>query len=240
VLIRILEITVPVFGIIALAYFYGRRRPTDLRDANRLNIVIFTPALIFHALTERSSSGEHFLMAAVGAAVIVLGSGMLAWIWVRATRRDPAIYVGPAMFNNCGNLGLPLAILAFGEDALPLAVVLLVTENLLQFTLGLWLLGDSIHIKRLATRACCRLARPRVAAQNCARQGAGRRPQSFCGQVLQRRMARFWAATLRARGHFAAIRRCSTLMVHATRRALRLVLRQNGRWRGVGPNGNTP
>ena len=67
------------------------------------------------------------------------------------TKRDPAVYIGPAMFNNCGNLGLPLAILAFGEDALPLAVVLLVTENLLQFTVGLWLLGDSIHIKRLAT-----------------------------------------------------------------------------------------
>jgi hypothetical protein len=151
VLIRILEITVPVFGIIALAWAYGRKRPTDLRDANRLNIVIFTPALILHALTERSEGGENFLMAAIGSAVIVLGSGLLAWAWIRFTRRDPAVYIGPAMFNNCGNLGLPLAILAFGEDALPLAVVLLVTENLLQFTVGLWLLGDSIHIKRLAT-----------------------------------------------------------------------------------------
>ncbi|MES1928387.1 auxin efflux carrier [Salinisphaera dokdonensis CL-ES53] len=151
VLIRILEITVPVFGIIALAYAYGRKRPTDLRDANRLNITIFTPALIFHALTERSQGGDDFIMAAIGAAVIVLGSGLLAWAWVRVTKRDAAIYIGPAMFNNCGNLGLPLAILAFGEDALPLAVVLLVTENLLQFTVGLWLLGDSIHIKRLVT-----------------------------------------------------------------------------------------
>ncbi|WP_372612977.1 AEC family transporter [Halomonas sp.] len=162
-LIRILEITVPVFGIIALAYFYGRRRPTDLRDANRLNIVIFTPALIFHALTERSSGGEHFLMAAVGAAVIVLGSGMLAWIWVRATRRDPAIYVGPAMFNNCGNLGLPLAILAFGEDALPLAVVLLVTENLLPA------LCHQIRSASLRSAGAASMAADSIAAPNAMR-----------------------------------------------------------------------
>lgn len=150
-LLRILEITVPVFGIIMLAYAYGRAHPTKLRDANRLNIVIFTPALIFHALTERAGDTSGFGMAAIGAAVIVLGSGLLAWAWVRATGRDPATYIGPAMFNNCGNLGLPLAVLAFGDDALPLAIVLLVTENLFQFTVGLWLLGDSVHIKRLAT-----------------------------------------------------------------------------------------
>ncbi|MES1926002.1 AEC family transporter [Salinisphaera sp. T31B1] len=150
-LVRILEITLPVFGVIALAYVYGRARPTDLRDANRLNIAIFTPALIFHALTERSGGGDDFVLAALGALVIVLGSGLLAWVWARATGRDTAVYVGPAMFNNCGNLGLPLGVLAFGDDALPLAVVLLVTENLVQFTVGLWLLGDSIHIKRLAT-----------------------------------------------------------------------------------------
>lgn len=150
-LLQILEITGPVFGIIGLAYAYGRARPMSLRDANHLNIVIFTPALIFHALTERTGDTAGFGMAVMGAAVIVLGSGILAWMFVRATGRDPAIYTGPAMFNNCGNLGLPLAILAFGDKALPLAIVLLVTENLLQFTVGLWLLGDSIHIKRLAT-----------------------------------------------------------------------------------------
>lgn len=150
-LLRILEITVPIFGVIALAYAYGRARRVELRDANRLNIAVFTPALIFHALTERSSGGSDFGMAALGTAVIVLGSGALAWLWVRLSGRDSAIYIGPAMFNNCGNLGLPLALLAFGADALPLAVVLLVTENLLQFTIGLWLLGDAIRFRKLAT-----------------------------------------------------------------------------------------
>lgn len=149
--IRILEITVPVFGIIALAYVYGRGREVNLRDANRLNIAIFTPALIFHALTERHGSDADFAVAALGTLVIVLGSGALGWLWIWATRRDVRIYLGPIMFNNCGNLGLPLAVLAFGQDALPIAVVLLVVENTLQFTLGLWLLGERIRPRQLLT-----------------------------------------------------------------------------------------
>lgn len=149
--VRILEITLPVFGIIALAYAYGRARQVDLRDANRLNIAIFTPALIFHALTERSGHDSHFLAAALGTLVIVLGSGLLGWLWVRATGRDARVYLGPIMFNNCGNLGLPLALLAFGHEALPMAVILLVVENTLQFTLGLWLLGERIHPRLLLT-----------------------------------------------------------------------------------------
>jgi predicted permease len=40
------------------------------------------------------------------------------------------------MFNNSGNMGLPLAVLAFGEAALPAAVVLFLVENLLHFSLG--------------------------------------------------------------------------------------------------------
>lgn len=45
------------------------------------------------------------------------------------------------MFNNSGNLGIPLMILAFGESALPIAVVLFLTENLLHFTVGIYLLN---------------------------------------------------------------------------------------------------
>jgi predicted permease len=44
------------------------------------------------------------------------------------------------MFNNSGNMGLPLAVLAFGEAALPARVVLFLVQNLLHFSLGAWML----------------------------------------------------------------------------------------------------
>jgi predicted permease len=44
------------------------------------------------------------------------------------------------MFNNCGNMGLPLAALAFGAPGFSAMVALFTISNLLQFTLGVWLI----------------------------------------------------------------------------------------------------
>jgi predicted permease len=49
------------------------------------------------------------------------------------------------MFTNSGNMGLPLAVFAFGEAALPAAVVLFIVENGLHFTLGTWLMDHRAH-----------------------------------------------------------------------------------------------
>ncbi|MDN5938330.1 MAG: AEC family transporter, partial [Salinisphaera sp.] len=64
-------------------------------------------------------------------------------------RHKPRTMVPPAMFNNCGNMGLPLAVFAFGESALPVAVILLVVTGVLQFSLGLWILHGRLDLASL-------------------------------------------------------------------------------------------
>ncbi|MES1945111.1 putative permease [Salinisphaera sp. PC39] len=147
---RILEITLPVFGIVLLSYLYGRWRPTDMSAANRLNLVLFIPALIFYALTERTGGDFAPGSAALGAAAVILGSGLLAWPVARLAGWQVRTLVPNAMFNNCGNLGIPLAVLAFGDGALAVAIVLLVTSTALQFTLGLWLFSGRLDLPGLA------------------------------------------------------------------------------------------
>lgn len=49
------------------------------------------------------------------------------------------------MFTNVGNLGLPLMVLAFGDAALSIAVIFLVVENMLHFTLGRYFLDHSVR-----------------------------------------------------------------------------------------------
>ena len=63
-------------------------------------------------------------------------------------REEAKTFVPPVMFVNAGNMGLPLMVLAFGEDALPAAVVLFFVENTLHYTFGTWLLD---HRARLWT-----------------------------------------------------------------------------------------
>lgn len=148
-ILRILEIIVPVFGLILVGYVYGRLRPADMSTANRLNVNLFTPALIFVVLSERMSAELALGQAALGAAAVILGSGPLAWLLVRRAGWDTRTVVPPAMFNNSGNFGLPLAVFGFGEAALPVAVVMFVVENSLHFTVGLWLLTDRISLASL-------------------------------------------------------------------------------------------
>lgn len=149
-ILRILEIIVPVFGVIGIGYVYGRRFAPNMRAANGLNITVFTPALIFYALTEQSGRQLDLGLAALAAVVMVFGAGALGWLGTWATGRRAAVYVPPIMFPNCGNLGLPVAHLAFGDDGLALMVVLMVVENTLQFTFGLWVLGERVSPQALA------------------------------------------------------------------------------------------
>jgi hypothetical protein len=59
---------------------------------------------------------------------------------------QPKTLAPTMMFKNAGNMGIPLMVLAFGEAALPAAVVLFLVENLLHFSLGAWLLDHRAKV----------------------------------------------------------------------------------------------
>jgi predicted permease len=136
----VLGIVLPVFGLVLVGYLYARRHRPDMTAASRVNLDVFTPALIFHVLSGRDFHPADYLPLGLGGVAVVLGSGVVAWGLSRALKRDFRTLGPLMMFNNSGNMGLPLAVLAFGEIALPAAVVLFMVENLLHFTLGVRIL----------------------------------------------------------------------------------------------------
>lgn len=138
--LRIVSIVFPIFIIVMIGFAYGRKRLPDMTAANQLNMAVFLPALIFSALAGKIFNLADNVQIAIGGAVVVLGSGLLAWPLARLLGYQPKTFVLPVMFNNAGNMGLPLLALAFGEQALGAAVVLLLVETLLQFGLTPWML----------------------------------------------------------------------------------------------------
>lgn len=143
---RIVSILFPVFAIAAVGYLVGRRRNPDLSEANRLNMDVFTPALVFAGLAGRHVDLTHYLPLAGAGLFVIIGSGIVGWIGARVAGIDPRTLLPPTMFNNCGNLGLPLAVLAFGEQALAPAVVLFAISNTLHFSFGVWYLDHHAKI----------------------------------------------------------------------------------------------
>ena len=104
--------------------------------ANRLNIEIFTPALIFSILSSEGFDLVQYADLAIGTAIVVLGTGLVVWPLTRLFNWPLPVFLPPMMFNNSGNMGLPLALFAFGEKALPAAMIMFLVENTLHFSVG--------------------------------------------------------------------------------------------------------
>jgi predicted permease len=111
-----------------------------------LNIDLFTPLLIFTTLAMQHVPLREHAALAGGAVLVVLGSGLLAWPLARLFKQQEKTLLPPIMFKNSGNMGLPLTLLAFGEAAMPAAIVLFLVENFLHFSFGAWLLDHRVKI----------------------------------------------------------------------------------------------
>ena len=148
---RILGIILPVFIIIAVGYGYarvrGERVRNDMASVNRVSMDVLCPLLVFTALAAKDFDLVHNGTLILAGVLISLGSGVIAWPVARLLGYDVRTFIPPMMYNNCGNMGLPLAVLAFGTAGLPAAVALFMACNLIYFSVGIKIIesGRSYH-----------------------------------------------------------------------------------------------
>lgn len=147
--VRLLAILFPIFSIVAAGFFYGRKHKPEMAVANRLNMDVFVPALVFAAMAGKSFDLAAYAPLALGGFLVLALCGLLAWPVARLCGVQPKTLVPPMLFNNSGNIGLPLAVLAWGESALPAAVILFMVENTLHFSFGARLLDPKTRFLTL-------------------------------------------------------------------------------------------
>jgi predicted permease len=147
--LRILSIVFPVFAIIGIGWWYGRVKRPDIGVTNQISMDVLVPALVFAALASKSFDFAHYRQLALGGVAVILGSGLLAWPLARLLKVDAKTFVPPMMFNNSGNMGIPLIVLAFGESALGAAIILFLVEMVLHFSIGPYLLAHRMRLVQL-------------------------------------------------------------------------------------------
>lgn len=133
---RIIEIIVPVFFIVTVGFLYARRFRPDMTWFSRIALDVCTPMLTYSALASRNFEIAQHAALLAGGALLVMGAGLLAWPLALVSRQSPRTLVPVVMFNNCGNMGLPLALLAFGPQHIGAAVALFSISNLIHFSIG--------------------------------------------------------------------------------------------------------
>lgn len=142
---RIFEVLFPIFLIIGLGYIYARQRPVDMQMANRLNMDIFTPALLFFVLSAKSFHIADYQILTLSGLWLTLFSGLLIvplLPWLKVSART---FIPPMMFTNTGNMGLPVALFAFGQEGLQAAALLFVVSNVLHQSVGVSIVNARTH-----------------------------------------------------------------------------------------------
>lgn len=141
ILEKIFYIIFPLTAIVLTGFIYAKKYNPDMTGINQMNIDVFCPALVFSVVSAKTFNIAAYQSMAVGAALIVLGSGLVALPICKRFNISLKTLAPPMMFNNSGNMGLPLIVLAFGEKALPIGVVLFIVENTLHFTVGVYIMN---------------------------------------------------------------------------------------------------
>lgn len=140
--LTVLEITTPVFVLGAAGFVWvraGYEYPTQF--VTRLAMTLAVPCLIFTALVQTQIEPQALAALSFATALAYAVVACASYILVRALKLDVRAYMAPLTFGNTGNLGLPLALFAFGDTGLGLAVVVFAIMAILMFTGGLWMVA---------------------------------------------------------------------------------------------------
>ena len=141
---KIATITLPIFTLVLVGFFYSRRVKPDLSGANKLAVDIALPVLIFISLSAKSFDPIAALSFTAASIVLIVLSGLIAWPLAKFSGATLRAFVPCAMFANIGPVGLPLIALSYGPEGMAPAVVLLVISNVLHFTLGAGVMSGKV------------------------------------------------------------------------------------------------
>ncbi|MEM6620150.1 MAG: AEC family transporter [Pseudomonadota bacterium] len=150
VLVTVLQTVTPVFLLALIGVVWVRLGyDYSVQFVTRMAMSLSVPCLIFTALMNTEIEREA-LLATVWATVAAYG-GVTALFWglCAATGLSIRTYLAPLIFGNTGNLGLPLALFAFGDAGLGYAVVIFALMGIYSFTVGIWIVSGGASLMRL-------------------------------------------------------------------------------------------
>ncbi len=140
--LTVLEIVAPVFLLGAIGYAWVKMGfEYRIQFVTRLAMTLGVPALIFVALMRTEI--EPAALSALSLATLVAYGAVIVpiTVMVKAMRLETRTFLAPLIFGNTGNIGLPLALFAFGTEGLDYAVVVFAIMAILSFTFGVWLVS---------------------------------------------------------------------------------------------------
>jgi predicted permease len=151
-LFKPLSPVIPVFFLVAVGFAFARWKKINLASLTEVIVYLGTPSLVFTSLAGKPLYAADVLILLCGILAIYAGVGLLIKLYFLIFRIQSRGFALPTMFMNAGNMGIPLALFAFGDAGMQRATLIFVIATCLQYSLGLYILigrGNWMEIFRL-------------------------------------------------------------------------------------------
>ena len=134
------EVVLPVMLVAATGAIVGRWRSVPAEPLSAVVFLLFTPALVYDSLANSElAAGLSLRIVAVALIIFVVGYAA-ASLWSTLVRHEPrqrAAFALVVTSLNTGNMGIAVALLAFGELGVQVAVLTWVVNATLVTSVGI-------------------------------------------------------------------------------------------------------
>ena len=148
--LKLIDVIVPVFFVIGIGYYLGKKNPeinTDFITTFAGNVG--TPAMIFYTITTTGVTLIVFTEYFIYALIIIGGFSLVGILFLLLLKKDFISELPPLILPNTGNMGIPICLFAYGTAGLGVASSIASVIILLHFTLGVLLAKKSFSLKIL-------------------------------------------------------------------------------------------
>ncbi len=151
-LFKPLSAVIPVFLLIAAGFLFAHWKKISLTSVTEIIVYLGTPSLVFGSLASKPLYVADIAVLFSAIVIMFAAVGLLIRLYFSIFHFSSRGFALPALFMNAGNLGLPLALFAFGQAGFQRATLLFVILTFLQYSLGIYILngrGNWTEIFRL-------------------------------------------------------------------------------------------
>ena len=138
--LKLFEIIFPVFFVIAIGYYLGKKNPNlDTSFITNYAANFGTPSLIIFALTSTGVTFAIFAEYFIYALILLISFGIVGIIFLILMKKDYIRELPPFILPNTGNMGIPICLFAYGKLGMGVAAAISSLVVFLHFTLNVFL-----------------------------------------------------------------------------------------------------
>ena len=146
--LKLFEVLFPVFFIVGIGYFLGRKNPKfDTTFITNYSGNFGAPALFIFAITSSGVSYSVFSEYFIYAVIALTSFALIGVIFLFFLKKDISRELPPYFLPNTGNMGIPICLFAYGTLGMGVAAAISSLVILLHFTINIFLASKKFDIK---------------------------------------------------------------------------------------------